>query len=88
VVAVERHRVHLADADPGDADLVVGLEPTGLGEVGVVRRPATDDRQLVGVEREQDEGGHHGEADGADHDRVALSEGGAHCREHLLEWVL
>ena len=50
VVAVELDVVDLADADAGDADLVAGLEATGLGEVGVVGVTAADDRQVVGPE--------------------------------------
>ena len=55
VVAVELDLLDLADADAGDADLVVGLEPAGLGEGGVVGVAAADERQVLGAEGGQDQ---------------------------------
>ena len=78
MVAVERDALDLADPDAGDADLVVGLEPAGLGEVGVVGVAAADQRQVLGPEGGQDQHGDHGEAHGPDDHGVALAEGDAH----------
>ena len=50
VVALELDRLDLADADAGDPDLVVGLEPAGLGERGGVDVAAADQRQVLGAE--------------------------------------
>ena len=75
VVPVELDLLDLADADAGDPDLVVGLEAAGLGEGGVVGVAAADDRQVLGVERGEDQQRHDGEADRPDDDGVAFAEG-------------
>ena len=49
VVVVELDALDLADPDPGDPDLVLGLQPAGLGERGVVDVAAADQRQVLGA---------------------------------------
>ena len=83
VVAVQLDRLHLADPDAGDPHLVVGLEPAGLGERGVVGVAAADQRQVLGLEGGEDERDDHGEADRPDDHGVPLAEGNAHPRSHL-----
>ena len=43
----------LADLDAGDAHRVVGLQPGGLGELGLVDGAAADERQGLRVEGQQ-----------------------------------
>ena len=78
----------LADPDAGDPDLVVDLQPAGLGELGVVGVAAADQRQVGGPEGGQDQQRDHGQADRPDDDGVALAERDAHPRSHLAAPVL
>jgi hypothetical protein len=87
VVAVQVDRLHLAHPDPGDADLVVGLEPAGLRERGVVGVPAADQRQVLGTERGEHQREEDDKADRADHDGIPLPERCAHPRSHLADPV-
>jgi tRNA (mo5U34)-methyltransferase len=67
--------------------LVVGLEPAGLAEGGVVGVATTDHREVLGAEGGQDQHRDHGHADRADDHRVALAERLAHPRSHLSDPV-
>ena len=78
VAALEVDARHLADLDAGDAHVVVGLDAAGLREGRAVCRPAADDRQAGRVEGQVEQHGDDEQADRADRDRVALSEGDAH----------
>ena len=89
VVALELDRLDLAHPHAGDADLVVGLEPAGLGERGVVGVAAADQRQVLGAERGQERQRRStARLIGPDDDRVALAERAAHPRSHLSAPVL
>ena len=82
--------VDLADADAGDADLVVGLEAAGLGEVGVVGVAAADQRQVWARKAARISTRDDGEADAPIDDGVALAERSSslvHPRSHLSEPV-
>ena len=80
VVTGELDLLDLADPDAGDADLVVGLEPAGLGERRVVGVATADERQVLGAEGAEDQHRDHGEADRPDDHGVAGAEGDAHLR--------
>jgi hypothetical protein len=45
VVAGQRNRLHLADFDPGDVDIVSWVDPAGVGEVGGVGPALRPERQ-------------------------------------------
>ena len=78
MVALELDLLHLADADAGDADRVVGLEAAGLGERRGVGVAAADQGQVLGPEGGEDHQHDDGDADRPDDHRVALAEGFAH----------
>jgi hypothetical protein len=83
VVPGQVHAGHLADADAGDAHLVVGLDATSLGEGGLVGVAATDEGHVAGLEGHHQQRQEHGDADRPDRDRVAFAEGSAHESLHL-----
>ncbi|CAB4729069.1 unannotated protein [freshwater metagenome] len=75
VVALQLDAVDLADADACDADLVVDLEPAGLGEGGVVGLATADQGQVLGTEGAHQQQHDRRDADGADGHWIALTEG-------------
>ena len=81
-VAGEVDLLHLADLDPGDADVVALDEPTGLAERRAVVVAAADERDALDVEGQEQDQADGQQAGGADRDGVALAEGSAHD-EHL-----
>ncbi len=86
LVAVELDLGDLADPDAGDPDLVVGLEPTGLGEGGLVGVATTDQRHVLGPEGHDEQHDDHGDADRTDGDGIALR--GTACSWKVAPLVL
>ena len=82
VGAVELDAGDVADLHAGDPDVVAVADAAGLGERGAVAVAATDDRQVRGVERQDEEQEDDEDPDDAEAQRVLLLQGPVHDR-HL-----
>jgi hypothetical protein len=78
-VTGERDRLHLANFDTRDVDVVAGVDSAGVGEVGGVGPALRPERQAGVAERDQDDARHKNHSEDPGAEWVAVAALGATC---------